>query len=179
MSARTATITKRFMLGAGVVALGLLAGTARAAGIQSQTAMQHNSAARFSLRDLKGSCVWQSASIKTDRSTALAEPATMIARASFDGNGNVMLTHARTNFDGIVTDQSYSGTYAVNPDGDGTITFNFANPVSQPIYDFQFSDSRRVLRFMRELDMKPEPVGSSSAAITSSRLSIGVCNLAE
>jgi len=134
---------------------------------------------RFTLRQLQGTCTWQSASVKTDSSTSGAGPATMIAKAAFDGRGNVMLTHARSNFDGVVVDESYSGTYTLNPDGDGAITFNFANPPSQLVYDFQLSESRKVLRFMRELDMTPRPIGSTGAALSSSRVSIGVCKLDE
>ena len=57
----------------------------------------------LSNHDLKGTCVWQSVSVRTDRTGSPAE-ATMIADAEFDGNGTVVLKHARTNFDGIVVD---------------------------------------------------------------------------
>lgn len=163
-------------------ALGLLAVTPAVRAGDVTIASQANllGASRgFKLGDLKGTCVWQSASIRTDASKVGAEPATMIAGASFDGRGDVLLKHARTNFDGIMVDESYSGTYTLNPDGDGAITFNFPNPPSQLVYDFQLSPSGKVLRFIRELDMTPRPIGSTGEAISSSRLSIGVCKLGE
>jgi hypothetical protein len=182
MNWRKAPNYGRFALWAGVAAVGLLASVpavmAGNATIISQAPVL-SGGTRSILRRLQGTCTWQSASIRTDRSKVRAEPATMIAKAAFDGEGNVLLTHARTNFDGVVVDESYSGTYTLGPDGDGAITFNFANPTSQLIYDFQLSDSHKVLRFMRELDMVPEPVGSTGAALSSQRLSIGVCKLDE
>lgn len=126
-----------------------------------------------------GTCTWQSASIRTDRSATDARPPTMIAKASFDGKGDITLIHARSNFDGVVLDECFSRTYVLNPAGDGTITFNFANPSRQRVYDFQFSELRRVLRFIRESDMSPRPIGSTSAAVSSSRHSIGVCKFDE
>jgi len=173
---------RRFALKAGVFGVACLAGVpavmAGNATVISQASLL-GGGRRFILRELQGTCTWQSASIKTDSSTSGASPATMIAKASFDGRGNVMVTHARSNFDGVVVDESYSGTYTLNPDGDGAITFNFANPPSQLVYDFQLSESRKVLRFMRELDMTPRPIGSTGAALSSSRLSIGICKLDE
>lgn len=176
------TVYRWFALKAGAFAVACLAAIPAAmagnATVISQASL-FGGGERFTPRQLEGTCTWQSVSIKTDASTTGAGPATMIAKASFDGRGDVTLTNARSNFDGIVVQESYSGTYTLNPDGDGTITFNFANPPSQLIYDFQLSQSRRVLRFMRELDMTPRPIGSTGAAISSSRLSIGVCKLDE
>lgn len=167
---------------AAAVAVGFLSITPSVtAGTAATTAQADLSspAKRFARRDLRGTCTWQSASIRTDRSATDARPATMIAKASFDGKGDLTLIHARSNFDGVVLDESLNGTYVLNPDGDGTITFNFANPSRQLVYDFQLSESRRVLRFMRESDLSPRPIGSSSLAVSSSRLSIGVCKFDE
>lgn len=169
-------------LWAGALAIGILitapSVTAGVVGKEDQTDLS-GAPRRFVRRDLRGTCTWQSASIRTDRSATDARPATMIAKANFDGKGDVSLIHARSNFDGVVLDESFSGTYLLNPDGDGTITFNFANPSRQLVYDFQLSESRRVLRFMRESDLSPRPIGSSSVAVSSSRLSIGVCKFDE
>jgi hypothetical protein len=129
----------------------------------------------LTIAKLHGDCTWQSASIKTERGGGGVGAATMLARASFDGQGDVVLANARTNFDGVEVDQSYHGTYTINPGGDGEITFNFANPERQLVYAFQFSRKRRVLRFMRVQDQAPVPVGSTSMEVTVNRLSIGAC----
>jgi len=137
---------------------------------------------KFDQTDLVGTCTWQSVSVTTDRSGLSAEPATMIGRATFDGKGNVQVTHARTNFDGVPVRGSLRGTYLVNKDGDGTMTFNFGSAggkVNQLIYDFQLSESGRVMRFQREQDETPIPIGNTDKAITSRRVSLGVCRMGE
>src|SRR5271156_99346 len=181
MNWRKALNYRRFALWAGVAVLGLLASAPAAVMAGNATNISQSALlggdTRAILRRLEGTCTWQSASIRTDRTVGPADPATLIAKAAFDGKGNVLLTHAMTNFNGVVVVEPNSGTYTLGPNGDGAITFNFANPTSQLIYDFQLSDSHKVLRFMRELDMAPEPVGSTGAALSSQRLSIGVCKL--
>ena len=67
----------------------------------------------------------------------------------------------------------------MNADGDGTITFNFTAPQQTLVYDFQLSRKKHVVRFIRAQDMKPQPLASSSAAIDSKRVSVGVCRMDE
>ena len=163
-----------FVTGALLLALVLACGTVSA----EEALMGKAKAKGFSNRDLAGTCVWQSISVRTDRISPPAA-ATMIAQAEFDGNGSVVLNHAHTNFDGVMVDENYQGTYQVNPDGDGTITFNFAAPQHSLVYDIQLSRSKHVVRFIRAEDISPQPIGSSSEAIDSDRVSVGVCKMDE
>jgi len=91
-----------------------------------------------------------------------AVPIAAVGRAALDATGNVSGTESRS-VGGGFADETFTGTYTVNPDCTGTATLNFSEAgqlVRTSILSIIFDDHEREIRMVQKSLQLPPPSGA-------------------
>ena len=89
-------------------------------------------------------------------------PIAAVGRAALDATGNVSGTESRS-VGGGFADETFTGTYTVNPDCTGTATLNFSEAgqlVRTSILSIIFDDHEREIRMVQKSLQLPPPSGA-------------------
>ena len=119
-----------------------------------------NARAESPLHRLKGTCIWQSVSYATTTGAAAnAGPVTSLAEFTFDGHGNLTVGDYDVSTNGTFgSASSFQGTYQIDADGHGSMTFT--SPISGRTltFDFFLTPNRKALKTMLQSDNNPPPL---------------------
>jgi|SRR5579875_492562 len=94
-------------------------------------------AASWSLASLNGQCIWHAAGVPTTSGMQNGKgPFSFIAAVTFDGRGSLTMNY-HLNLDGAYSvNDDVPGSYTVDPDGHGTLTYTSPATGSERTYDF-------------------------------------------
>ena len=117
-------------------------------------------AAESPLRQLKGSCVWQSVSYDTTSgATTNSGPSTQLASLTFDGHGGMEIGTYDVNINGTFSSSSsIQGSYTVDSSGHGSFTFTSPASGRTLVYDFFLTRKSKSLKTMLQSDNNPPPL---------------------
>lgn len=129
-------------------------------------------AAESPLRQLKGTCIWQSVSYETTSgATTNSGPSTQLASLTFDGHGGMEIGTYDVNINGTFSSSSsIQGSYTVDSNGHGSFTFTSPASGRTLVYDFFLTRKRDALKTMLQSDNNPPPLP---------RISSGECHFDE